>query len=175
MVGVGGVEAVSGGGPEWFVRAHGAGLLRFAMLLTGSQQRAEDLVQETLTRLLPQWHRVAGAQSPLAYVRRSMVNRFVSERRLMKGRDICVWDVPEAAAGVDVADRVALRRAVSELLAALPARQRAAVVLRFYDDLPDAEIAAVLGCRVATVRSMVSRALGALRSATSSALPEEAR
>lgn len=162
--------------PEQFVRAHAPGLLRSAMLLTGSQERAEDLVQETLTRLLPQWHRVAGAQSPLAYVRRSMVNLFVSQRRLMKSRDICMWDVPDGIAGTDVADRVALRRAVWELLASLPERQRAALVLRYYDDLPDAEIAAALDCRVATVRSMVSRALGALRSAEGTgALSEEPR
>lgn len=167
---------MSGSGPERFVRAHAADLLRSAMLLTGSQERAEDLVQETLTRLLPQWDRVAGAQSPLAYVRRSMMNRFVSQQRLLHSRDICLWDVPEAVARTDMADRVALQRAVWQLLATLPARQRAAVVLRYYDDLPDAEIAAALGCRVATVRSMVSRALGALRAAEGTgALSEEAR
>jgi RNA polymerase sigma-70 factor (sigma-E family) len=166
---------VTGPAPDQFVRAHAAELLRAAMLLTGSQSRAEDLVQDTLTRLLPKWHRVSQAQSPLAYVRRSLVNRYLSQRRLMSSRDVLVWDVPEAA-GRDVADDVVVKKAVEQLLAALPVRQRAAVVLRYYEDLPDAEIAAILSCRVATVRSMVSRALGVLRSEdVGGTISEEAR
>lgn len=156
---------MSGVDPELFVREHATVLLRSAVLLVGNKDRAEDLVQETLARLLPQWERVAAAQSPLAYVRRSMVNRFVSQRRLSSSRDLYVWDVPEGLPRADVADGVALKRAVVQLLATLPARQRAALVLRYYDDLPDAEIAAALGCRVATVRSLVGRALQALRAA----------
>lgn len=166
---------MSGHDPEWFVRTHGADLLRSSMLLTGSQDRAEDLVQETLTRLIPQWERVATAESPLAYVRRSMINRYLSQRRLMSSRDISVRDVPEHVMTSDVAGDVALRIAAHELLGTLSDKQRAAVVLRYFHDLPDAEIAAVLGCRVATVRSMIRRALGALRvSDHTSALSGEA-
>src|SRR5437764_8990863 len=114
-----------------FVRAYAPDLLRSAMLLTGSQDRAEDLVQETLSRRVRQWYRVASAQAPLAYVRRSMVHRFVSQRRLASSRDVLVWDVPEVV-GRDVTDAVVLKRAVWDMLRTLPPNQRAAVVLRYY-------------------------------------------
>src|SRR5580765_3705162 len=82
ILGVGGVEVMSETDPGSFVRAHATDLMRSAILLTGSRVRAEDLVQETICRLLPQWDRVVRADSSLAYVRRSLVNRFVSQGRL---------------------------------------------------------------------------------------------
>ena len=168
---------MNGIGPEQFVREHAAELLRGAVLLTGNRERAEDLVQETLTRLLPQWQRVQSADSPLAYVRRSLVNRFVSQRRRRSSSDITVWEVPDVLTGADVADGVATRRSLWQVLGTLPARQRAAVVLRYYDDLTDPQIATTLGCRDATVRSLISRALHALRATDGVAalFEEEAR
>jgi RNA polymerase sigma-70 factor (sigma-E family) len=167
---------MSGNDPEQFVRAHADELLRSAVLLTHNRAQAEDLVHETLVRLLPKWERVAQAQAPLAYFRRSMVNRFVSQRRLRSSHDVPVWDVPEGVTDGDLGDGVALKAAVWALLGTLPARHRAALVLRYYDDLPDADIAAILGCRIATVRSMVSRALNTLRSMEpATASTEEAR
>lgn len=160
---------------EQFVRAHATELLRSALLLSGSRDRAEDLVQETLTRLIPRWDRVTEAQSPVAYVRRSLVNRYVSQHRLMRSREVSMWDVPDRVVGADVAEDVAARHAVCVLLGTLTARQRAAVVLHYYEDLPDAEVAALLGCRTATVRSILNRALGVLRSVEAGTFSEEAR
>jgi len=138
-------------------------LLRSAYLLTGSAAAAEDLVQETFVRLYPKWHRVMVADAPLAYVRRSLVNGFLNQRRRASSREIVLDELPEQHDGRDLDHEIASRDAVWRMLALLPARQRAALVLRFFHDLPDEEIAATLQCRVGTVRSLVSRGLSALR------------
>lgn len=150
-----------------FVREQTATLLRSAYLLTGSPAAAEDLVQDTLLRLLPKWDRVLAADVPMAYVRRSLVNGFLNQRRRPASREIVTDEVPERLdgghdIGVDVSDRDLVWR----LLATLPARQRAALVMRFFDDLPDEQIAENLGCRLGTVRSLISRGLVALRART---------
>jgi RNA polymerase sigma-70 factor (sigma-E family) len=148
---------------EPFVRANSAGLVRTAFLLTGSQPAAEDLAQDTLTHLYPQWNRVMAADAPLAYVRRSLTNRYISDRRRRSSHDEPMWDVPDGWDGRDLDARITERSATWQLLGTLPARQRAAVVLRFYHDLPDGEIASIIGARPATVRTLLSRALAALR------------
>lgn len=148
---------------EPFVRACTPALLRTAFLLTGDAAAAEELVQDTLVHLYPQWGRVAAASVPLAYVRRAVTNRFLNGRKAA-AREIAVGAVPDlgpAATGADLGERDELWA----MLRALPARQRAALVLRYYDDLPDADIAAALRCRQGTVRSLVSRGLASLRSA----------
>jgi RNA polymerase sigma-70 factor (sigma-E family) len=157
---------------ETFVRLHALALFRTAFLLAGSTVAAEDLVQETLTHLYPQWGRVAAADAPLAYVRRSLANRFVSSRRGAASRDLLMPALPDRWDEHDVGEVVANRRLVWQVLAGLTERQRAALVLRFYHDLPDEEIAALLSCRVATVRSLVSRGMAAVRAnALAAALP----
>ncbi|MGN6606776.1 MAG: SigE family RNA polymerase sigma factor [Jatrophihabitans sp.] len=147
-----------------FVRANTAALLRTAYLLTGSSGAAEELVQETLVRLYPQWHRVEAADVPLAYVRRSVTNTFLNQRRGGAARHEVVTDlVPDRPVARSAADELADRDHVWRLLQTLAGRQRAALVLRYYDGLDDDEIAAALGCRPGTVRSLLSRGLAALR------------
>jgi len=146
-----------------FVRTHTSGLLRTAYLLTGSAAAAEDLVQDTFVRLYPKWHRVEGADAPLAYVRRSMTNNFLNEKRRASSRDLTTDSVPDRVEDRDPYTQLLDRDEVQSLLARLPARQRAALVLRYYSDLPDGEIAAALDCRVGTVRSLISRGLATLR------------
>jgi RNA polymerase sigma-70 factor (sigma-E family) len=146
-----------------FVRANTPALFRSAYLLTRDRSSAEDLVQETFTRLYPQWSRVANAQVPLAYVRRSIVNTFLNTRRGSAGHEVLFADPPDRPGAPDLAVGVTDRDLVRALLDTLSAKQRAVIVLRFFHDLTDAEIAADLGCRQGTVRSIVSRALAMLR------------
>lgn len=152
-----------------FVREQTATLLRSAYLLTGSSPAAEDLVQDTLLRLFPKWDRVMAADVPMAYVRRSLVNGFLNQRRRPQSRDIVVDEVPERldpGVGRDIGVDVSNRDLVWRLLATLPDRQRAALVMRYFEDLADPEIAESLGCRLGTVRSLISRGLATLREKT---------
>jgi RNA polymerase sigma-70 factor (sigma-E family) len=149
-----------------FVREQTATLLRSAYLLTGNATAAEDLVQDTFARLFPKWDRVQSADVPMAYVRRSMVNGFLNQRRRPASRELVVDEVPERIDGRDIGVEVTNRDLVWRLLATLPDRQRAALVMRFFDDLADEEIAGSLGCRLGTVRSLISRGLAALREQT---------
>jgi RNA polymerase sigma-70 factor (sigma-E family) len=150
---------------ERFVRDHTATLFGTAVLLTGDRYLAEELLQETLTRLYPKWASVTRAEAPVAYVRRAVVNRFVSMRRSPQTRAESRWDLPDGWDGSDLGDRVTTSRTVWQLLGTLPDRQRAALVLRYFQDLPEREVAAALGCRPASVRSLVSRGLAAMRAA----------
>lgn len=152
-----------------FVRAHTASLLRTAYLLTGDGPSAEELVQDTLVRLYPKWALVQAADVPLAYVRRSLTNGFVNHTRRASRRETTVEFLPERVDDHDVPGQFDDRDELWALLRDLPERQRAALVLRFFHDLPDDEIAAALGCRVGTVRSLVSRGLAALREQTADA------
>jgi len=152
-----------------FVRMHTAVLFRSAYLLTRNPVAAEDLVQETFVRLYPKWSRVAAADVPLAYVRRAMVNTFLNGRRAIRGREVLFAEPPDPVDGAnwvgppDPAELVSERDLARRLLDSLPPRSRAVLVLKFFHDLTDAEIAADLGCRQASVRSIVSRALSSLR------------
>ncbi len=122
-------------------------------------------MQDTFLRLYPRWLRVSAADVPLAYVRRSMTNTFLNSRR-RTGPEVLFADVPDRSHDKDLAGPLSDRALVRDLLADLPPKQRAVLVLRFYEDLSDAQIAAHLGCRQGTVRSIVSRSLGALRAET---------
>jgi RNA polymerase sigma-70 factor (sigma-E family) len=152
-------------GFERFVRTHGGSLFRTARLLTGNAAEAEELLQDTLTHLYPKWSSVERSDVPVAYVRRALTNRFVSQRRSPASRHISQWELPDGWDGRDLSETVAVRRTIWQLLGTLPEKQRAAVVLRYFHDLPDAEAAQALGCREATVRSLVSRGIAALRGA----------
>lgn len=146
-----------------WVAARAAPLLRFAYLLTGSQSEAEDAVQSALERALARWPLVARAEDPETYVRRMIVNEHISRWRRWRRRVSPVAEVRETATAPDPADEVAGREAVRRLCATLPPAQRAAVVLRFYQDLDYREIGGLLGCAEATARSHVHRALRTLR------------
>jgi RNA polymerase sigma-70 factor (sigma-E family) len=148
-----------------FVGARQNALRRSAWLLTGDVGLAEDLVQTALVKSWPHWPRLMSRGGQEAYVRRVMVTTYISWWR-RKWRAEVPGLVPDSP-GPDGLDAVDLREPVRLALAGLPRRQRAAVVLRFFDDLPEAQVAAALGCSVGTVKSQTSRALARLR-----ALPE---
>ena len=144
-----------------FVRARYPRLLRTAYLLVGDRGLAEDLVQSGLVKTLGAWGRLADVEVVEAYTRTTIV-RLAGRwgRRRWRG-EIPTCRVPdvEAAAAPDPVLAVDVRRA----LARLPWEQRAVLVLRYFDDLNEGDIAAVLGCRVGTVKSHASRALQTLR------------
>jgi RNA polymerase sigma-70 factor (sigma-E family) len=146
-----------------FVRANSRTLVRTAYLLTGSGESAEDLVQETFTRLYPQWERVQAADVPIAYVRRSLTNTFLNQRRRRSSGEIVTDAVPDRPTERSAFDDLDDRDEMWLLLGTLNQRQRAALVLRYYESLDDAQIAVALGCREGTVRSLISRGLATLR------------
>ena len=152
-----------------FVRAQTQGLLRTAYLLTGNGHAAEELVQDTLVRLYRKWGLVQAAEQPVAYVRRALTNTYLNERRRASSREIRLEVVPDRVDLVDAAARIADRDELWPMLRALPARQRAAIVLRYYSDLADADIADALDCRVGTVRSLISRGLATMRESSDGA------
>jgi RNA polymerase sigma-70 factor (sigma-E family) len=150
-----------------FVRSHTDALLKTAYLLTRNGPDAEELVQDTMVWLYPRWAQVEAAEHQLAYVRKAVVNRFLAGRRRMSSTEVHLeesYDGSELPVTRDETDDVDERLRIWEELRALSERQRAAIVLRFFHDLPDDDVAAVLDCRVGTVRSLISRALNALRS-----------
>jgi len=143
---------------EEYVVARRSALLRTAYLLTGSHADAEDLVQTALIKCVPVWKRIADRPEP--YVRQVLVRESISRWRRRRWRETSVDDVPDGAvAEPDVAGRVALRQA----LGALPPRQRAVIVLRYYEDLTERETASVLGVAVGTVKSQARDGLARLR------------
>lgn len=146
---------------DW-VAARGPSLLRFAYVVTGSQHAAEDAVQDALARACERWSKVSRTMDPDTYVRRMIVNAHISRWRRTR-RESPVEAVLAADPQPDHADRLGTDDAVWSVCRTLPPRQRAAVVLRFYEDLDYPEIAAALGCSEVTVRSHVHRALAALR------------
>lgn len=137
------------------------GLLRFGHVLTGSPHEAEDLVQEALGKTMRRWNR-SRLDDPVAYVRRVMVNTHLTRWRRWGSR-VRLGDVPEVAAEDPSLQRSHDRDLLGRALASLPPRQRAVLVLRYLEDLPDADIAALLGCQQTTVRSQATRGLAALR------------
>jgi RNA polymerase sigma-70 factor (sigma-E family) len=147
-----------------YVVARAPALTRFGYLLTRDSGTAQDLVQEALGRLYAHWSRISRDGNPDAYVRRSMVNQLLSWRRRRVPDETPVASLPETtSASVDVAGGLAARDEMWQLLGLLPVRQRAVLVLRFYEDLSDVDIAALLGCSAVTVRSHASKALARLR------------
>lgn len=146
-----------------FVIARGPGLTRLAALLCHDRAEAEDLVQDTLASAYASWRRIEATTAPEAYVRRMMVNRHVSWWRRHRGRVEPRAAVPDTVQPGDPTDASATADAVRRMLRELPPKQRAAVVLRYYADYSDSQIAEALGCSEPTVRSQISRALAALR------------
>ena len=147
---------------DW-ARRSGPALLRFAQLVTGSSADAADAVQDALVAVYPRWRRLSGDDVQDAYAKRVIVNRTISWWR-RSGRREQLTDAPEGdAVQPDHATALSDSAAARALLSSLPGRQRAAVMLRFYDDMSFLQIAELLGCREATARSYVHRALSTLR------------
>ena len=146
-----------------YFEARAAAVRRTAFLLCGDWHRAEDLAQTALAKVYQHWGRLDRNGQVDAYVRKALVRTVIDESRWRKRRPETVVDVlPEI---VEVVTGLEEAMDVRHALAALPPRQRAAVVLRYWDDLPVAETAAALGCSEGTVKSQVSKGLGALRRA----------
>jgi RNA polymerase sigma-70 factor (sigma-E family) len=139
-----------------FVAARSTALLRTAYLLTHDHALAEDLLQTALTRSWLSWHRIEGEPEP--YVRRTMINTYASWWRRKWNGEQPTEQLPEGAAGDSPADPD-----LWDALARLPRRQRAVVVLRYFEDLTEAQTAEVLGCSVGTIKSQTSKAFAKLR------------
>ncbi len=153
---------VPGADFERFAAQHLPVLLRTATALCGDPRQAEDLTQDVLLKVFQHWERVRRAEHPDAYVRRMLVNKFLSWRRarvvlILTGRAARDGAVP------DPAENQADRDEVAGLLRALPRKQRAVLALRYYVGSSDAEIAATLGCSPLAVRSRAARAMATLR------------
>jgi RNA polymerase sigma-70 factor (sigma-E family) len=146
-----------------FVRGRGEHHLRVAVLLTGDWHAAEDLVQASLVKLYRAWPRLDTATDPDAYLRRIMINTHRSWWRARWRRETPTAALPEGAADEDMEDRQALGALVRQALTRLPRQQRAVLVLRYCEDLPETEVAELLGCSAGAVKTHVHRGLRALR------------
>lgn len=172
---VGAVEDADGGalpadGFEAFARRVLPELLRYAGALTGDPHLAADLVQDVMVRAQGRWGRIRRTDHPERYVKKMVTNEHLSFRRRWHTRSVLpVTDEALHArtpATADPSVRVADHDGLRQRLADLPRRQRAVLVLRFYEDLDDTEIGELLGMTTGTVRSNASRALAALRRTT---------
>jgi RNA polymerase sigma-70 factor (sigma-E family) len=154
---------------EEFAMARLPSLLRYAVVLTGDRELAQDVVQEVLARAQVKWGRISESDSPEAYVRRMVLNEYLSWRRSWQFRHVHAVgerlnDLDDARGGVhDHAEGVVEADAIWARLSTLGRKQRAVLVLRYYEQLEDEQIADLLGCAPATVRSHASRALRTLR------------
>jgi RNA polymerase sigma-70 factor (sigma-E family) len=138
-------------------------VLAFAAVLTGQRATAEDIAQEVLIRAYARWDTIGGLDRPEFYVRKMVLNEFLSwrrrSRRVIPAADPAITE----PSGTDLADQYSDRAALLAEVARLPRRQRAVLVLRYYEDRSDAQIAELLGCRPGTVRGYAARALATLR------------
>lgn len=144
-----------------FVRGSATRLLRTAVLLTGDRSAGEDLLQDVFERVYIRWRRIHTA--PEAYARRALVNAAVNRWRSHLRRPEVGLTASHDRPTPDGADTLATRAGMMTVLQALPPRQRAVIVLRYYEDLTEAQTAEVLGCSVGTVKSQSHRALTKLR------------
>lgn len=152
-----------------WVAERGAALLRTAYLLTGDVGRAEDAVQESLVRVYGRWERLVAKGNPEPYVRQALYSACIDGyRRRDRGRSTA--DVPEPASSADHATAADARVVLRAALAQLTGRQRAVLVLRFYEDLTEPQTAELLGCSVSTVKSQTRHALQRLRALAPQAL-----
>jgi RNA polymerase sigma-70 factor (sigma-E family) len=145
-----------------FVEARSHALLRTAYLMLGDQQLAQDLLQEALIKTLVAWPRLRDPEKVEAYVKRTIVTTAISWRRRRSFHERPVEFLPETSV-LDQADVLATHEVLVAHLRGLPPRQRAAIVLRYYEDLTEAQTAEVMGCSAGAVKSHVSIGLGKLR------------
>ncbi|MHA6758830.1 SigE family RNA polymerase sigma factor [Streptacidiphilus sp. PAMC 29251] len=156
-----------------FVAARSKPLLHTAYLLTGDWEQGRDLLQTALAATAARWSKLRDRQQPEAYVRRALYHAQVDRtRRLSWRRETVTAELPEhPLPGPDHADAIAQRQDIVAALRRLPQRQRAVIVLRYFEDRPDGEIAEILGIAPGTVRSQTHKALTALRVAFSDRHP----
>ena len=147
-----------------FVEARWGSLYRLAYLLAGSSAAAEDLLQTSLEKAYVHWARIGQMDYAEAYVRRILANTLVSGQRRAWTRERASDRLPDIA-GDSIELPVLDRSLLWPLVCALPTRQRAVVVLRYYEDLSEAQIADALGCAPGTVKSQASAAIAALKRA----------
>ena len=145
-----------------YVRTRSARLIRAAYLLTGDRQLAEDLAQTALAKVSLRWNVVSGRGDPDAYVRKAMVRTAIGWRRRRWHGERPTAPLPEVAVS-DSTAAVDARQRLRAALLSLPPRQRAAVVLRFYEDLTEVDTAMTLGCSVGAVKSQTAKGLDKLR------------
>jgi RNA polymerase sigma-70 factor (sigma-E family) len=146
-----------------FVEGSWHRLLRTGYLLTGDHGTAEDLVQTALMRTYRHWNRVRTGASPEAYVRRAMVNITVSAWRRRRLVEHSTAEVPEAPGTGDHQQEHAVRDELWRTVRAMPPRMRTVFVLRYFEDMSEAEVAQTMGCAVGSVKSQISRGLTRLR------------
>lgn len=147
-----------------FAQAVRGRLRRTAYLMCGDWDQASDFVQEGLIRVYVRWPRLNRAGREYAYARKAVVSAFLDHTRRRSSTEVPTEPDPQRGSSEDVAGSVTTRDALMRALARLPSRQRACVVLRYFEDLSVAETAAALGCSEGTVKSQTSRALFSLRS-----------
>ena len=147
-----------------FAQAVRSRLRRTAYLLCGDWDRASDHVQDGLIRVYVAWPRLTRGGGEYAYARKAVVSAVIDHARRRSSSEVTGAPDHDVPSGHDLAETVSARAALMAALADLPARQRACVVLRYFEDLSVADTAAVLGCSEGTVKSQTSRALVSLRS-----------
>ena len=147
-----------------FARASADRLVRAAYLVLGDLSEAENLSQETLARVAARWPRVRRMDSPYGYARQILFHLALRERRRRSRAPKLVPRLPEVAVD-DTPDALAIQEHLTAAIARLPKRQRATLVLRYWEGLTEAETAAMLGCSTGTVKSQTSKALQRLRAA----------
>jgi RNA polymerase sigma-70 factor (sigma-E family) len=151
-----------------FVGVSGGRLRRTAFMLCGNWHTAEDLTQTALAKVFASWRRIGRPDSVHAYAERTLVNTYLADRRTKRAHELVTSQLPERAvewAGSD------LRLVVLDALARLGPRSRAAVILRYWEDLSVDQVAALMGCSPGTVKSLCSRALDKLRPLLGDAVP----
>jgi RNA polymerase sigma-70 factor (sigma-E family) len=147
-----------------FARAQLPRLLRYSVMLTGERDLSADLVQDVLVKLFRHWPRISRTDRPDRYAMRMVTNQYLSWRRSWATRHVVAVDeVPDQPHPGDIGTTHAVRDDMWHRLAELPRRQRAVLVLRYYEQFTDPEIAEVLGCSAGTVRGYAHRALKTLR------------
>ncbi len=149
---------------EAFVLTHGPALVAFARRLALDHHRAEDIVQDVLAHIGLSWARTRHVADLRAYAYKAVLNDFLSWRRRRSSSERATADPDPGGYSGFPEETVVLREELQELLGVLAPVQRAVLVLRYYLDRPDGEIAAMLGCRESTVRSHALRALTTIRS-----------
>ena len=151
-----------------YVGARGTALLRLAVGIAGDRHAGEDLLQTALAKVVVHWAAVTRADDRDAYVRRIIVTTHLSQARRKRVREVLTFNLPDR--GSNWTSAIEDRQLLLPALARLGPKQRAVLVLRYYEDRPDEEIARLLGCSTATVRSQAMRALAALRDSPELAL-----
>ncbi|MEU6424449.1 SigE family RNA polymerase sigma factor [Microbispora sp. NPDC046973] len=144
-----------------FVAGHQQALMRTAYLLTGEAHQAEDLLQSVLLKVLRRWSRLSRVEHPEAYARKALVNQHISWRRRRVRSELPTAELPDRSYSSE--DSTVLRLVMRRALMRLPPRQRAVIVLRYYEDRTERETAALMNCSIGTVKSQAHYALARLR------------